>query len=278
MTKLRPVGLLVSISLLGATMRIGGYTYISVIAAAVFSVVSPGAIAAPDEIQVYTEEMDDPGQSGLELHVNYVLKGAREPSFEGEMQSHHRLQVTPEFSYGLTKTLEAGLYLPVALSSDGNLYGNGLRFRLKYIAPREENARLFWGLNTELGYSAPRVSDSRLGLELRPIIGYRDRRWLISFNPILDTDLSNNVSREPKFEPALKVARKTGEGVHAGLEYYGEYGPIHQRLPARERGHYLYAVVDLELKGFDINFGIGRGMENASDQWVAKAIIAFPFK
>lgn len=259
-------------------MRIGGYISGGVIAAAVFSLASPGAVAAPDEIQVYTDDMDDPGQYGLELHVNYALKGAKEPSFEGEMQSNHRLQVTPEFSYGLTKTLEAGLYLPAALSSDGDLYGNGLRLRLKYIAPREPDARFFWGLNGELGYSARRVSESRAALELRPIIGYRDQGWLISFNPIVGTDLSSGVSNAPKFEPALKVARKTAEGVHAGLEYYGEYGPIHHLLPAAERAHYLYAVVDLESKGYEINFGIGRGMENATDQWVAKAIIGFPFK
>jgi len=253
-------------------------TCISVIAATAIALASTAAMAAPDEIQVYTEDMDDPGQYGLELHVNYALKGAKEPSFPGEMQSHHRLQVTPEFSYGLTKTLEAGLYLPAAMSSDGNLYGNGLRFRLKYIAPREDGARFFWGMNAELGYSAHRVAESHAGLELRPILGYRDQRWLIAFNPILDTDLSTNVSRAPKFEPALKVARKTGEGVYAGLEYYGEFGPAHHLLPAAERAHYLYAAVDMEAKGYDINFGIGRGMKNASDQWVAKAIIAFPFK
>ena len=259
-------------------MHIRSFGFGSLAVAFVVGLASPAVIAAPDEIQVYTEELDDPGEYSLELHVNYALKGAKEPEFAGEMQSHHRLQVTPEFSYGLTKTLEAGLYLPAALSSDGNLYGNGIRFRLKYIAPREEGARFFWGLNGELGRSARRVSESRVGLELRRIIGYRDQRWLISFNPILDTDLSSGVSNAPKFEPALKVARRVAESVHAGLEYYGEYGPAHHLLPAAERAHYLYATVDMEAKGYDINFGIGRGMENAGDKWVAKAIIAFPFK
>lgn len=250
----------------------------SVLVASVVSFISPGVIAAPDEIQVYTEELNDPGQYGLELHLNYALKGAKQPEFDGEMQSHHRLQVTPEFSYGLTRTLEAGLYLPVARSADGKLYGNGVRVRLKYIAPREEGARFFWGVNAELGRSARRVSDSRYGLELRPIIGYRDQDWLVSFNPILDTDLSSGVSNAPKFEPALKIGRKAAKGVHAGLEYYGEYGPIRDPLPASERAHYVYAVADVETKGFDINFGIGRGMKNAGDQWVAKAIVSFPFK
>ena len=245
---------------------------------AISSLTGPAAMAAPDEIQVYTEDLDDPGQFGLELHINYPLKGAKTPSFEGEMQSHHRLQVTPEFSYGLSKSLEAGLYLPAAMSADGNLYQNGIRARLKYIAPREDGARFFWGLNTELGHYARRVSESSTALELRPIIGYRDARWLLVFNPILDTDLSANVSRAPQFEPALKVARKTGHGAYLGLEYYGEYGPAHHLLPAAERAHYLYAAVDFEAKGYDINFGIGHGFENASDKLVAKAIIAFPFK
>jgi len=247
-------------------------------AVAVLGFISPGAIAAPDEIQVYTEEMNDPGKFGLELHTNYVIEGAKEASYEGEMPSHHLLQVTPEFSYGVTKTLEAGLYVPVAVSPDGNAYGNGLRFRLKFIAPREEGEPFFWGLNGELGYSARRASQSDWGMELRPIIGRRTENWLVSFNPIVNMDLSNNLSREPKFEPALKLTRKAGEGINAGLEYYGEYGPIHHLLPANERSHYLYVVTDVEKKGFDVNFGIGRGFVNATDTWVAKAIIAFPFK
>lgn len=250
----------------------------SLVTAASLALISPIGFAAPDEIQVYTEEMDDPGEFGLELHVNYAIDGARQAGFEGEKPAHHVLQVTPEFSYGITKSLEAGLYVPFALSPDGNTYNNGVRFRLKFIAPREEGETFFWGLNTEVGYSTRRVSESYWGMELRPIIGYRSENWLVSFNPILDMSLSNNVSREPNFEPALKVTRKVSEGLQAGLEYYGEYGPLHHTLPANERAHYLYGVVDIEKKDFDINFGIGHGFDNASDQWVAKAIIAFPFK
>ena len=258
-------------------MKFVGYAC-GLAAAAAFGLTSSGALAAPDEIQVYTEEMNDPGEFGLELHVNYAIKGAKEPGYAGEMPSHHMLQVTPEFSYGLSKTLEAGLYLPVAIAPDGNAYGNGLRFRLKHIAPREEGELFFWGLNGEIGYSTRRVSPNYWGMELRPIVGYRSEDWLVSFNPILNMALSTNVSREPNFEPALKLARKVADGVHGGVEYYGEYGPIHHLLPANERAHYLYGVVDIEKKDFDINFGIGRGFVNATDTWVAKAIIAFPFK
>jgi hypothetical protein len=40
----------------------------------------------------------------------------------------------------------------------------------------------------------------------------------------------------------------------------------------------LYFVVDFERKGFGVNFGIGRGLTNASDDWVIKAIVSIPLK
>jgi hypothetical protein len=239
---------------------------------------SPVMLAAPDEIQVYTEEMNDPGEFGLELHVNYVIEGAKTSSYEGESPSHHMLQTTPEFSYGISKNWEAGMYVPVAYEENGNLYGNGLRLRMKYMTTPAAGSSVFMGLNTEIGYSNKRVSESEWGMELRPIIGIRTENWLLSFNPILNMDLSPDFSHQAQFEPALKVSRKVVEGLHAGLEYYGEYGYTNDILPASQRVNYLYAAMDIEQKDFDINFGIGWGDSNAPDKLIAKAIIAFPFK
>jgi hypothetical protein len=246
------------------------------LAAAAWAVAGPAA-AAPDEIQVATDEIVAPGSYGLELHINHALHGLREPGYPGQLPSHHVLQATPEFSYGIDRTLEAGLFLPVVLAPDGGRYLNGVRGRLKYIAPREEGAKFFWGLNTELGYNARRSSESYVTLELRPILGYRDENWLLSLNPILSTNLSPTASRATEFEPALKVARRAGEELHAGFEYYGAYGPVSHFAPAGERQHYLYGVLDFETGGVDFNIGIGRGKGDGADRWVAKAIIAFSF-
>ncbi|MBS1158316.1 MAG: hypothetical protein H6R15_735 [Proteobacteria bacterium] len=48
-------------------------------------------------------------------------------------------------------------------------------------------------------------------------------------------------------------------------------------LPARERSHYIYGVLDMARRGLDLNLGIGRGFTNAEDRWVVKAILAIPF-
>lgn len=236
------------------------------------------AMAAPDEIQVYTEELNAPGEFGLEQHLNYTIKGRQTPDYQGQMTSHHVMQVTPEFSYGLTDTLEAGLYVPVAFTTGGNSYLNGLRLRLKYIAPRQHEQEVFYGLNVEVGRDAYRTSESLSGMELRPIIGYRDTTWLVSFNPILNMALASNASHQPQFEPSLKLTHRAGVGMHGGLEYYGEYGPLSHWLPGDQRAHTVYAVVDVEKSDLDINFGIGRGFVNAADKWVMKAIIALPFE
>lgn len=237
-----------------------------------------GAIAAPDEIQVYTEELNAPGEFGLEQHLNYTIRGQQTPDYPGQMTSHHVTQITPEFSYGLTDTFEAGLYVPVAVTSAGDTFLNGLRVRVKYIAPRQDEEEVFYGLNVEVGRDAPRTSESISGMELRPIIGYRDAQWLASFNPILNMALAGEVSRQPQFEPSWKLTHRMSAATRGGFEYYGEYGPLNNLLPRDQRAHSLYAVVDVATDDLDINFGIGRGFVNAADDWVMKAIIALPFK
>lgn len=239
---------------------------------------SAQASAVDDEIQVYTDDMNKPGEYGVELHVNYVLDGEKQAAYADGSPSHHLLQATPEFSYGITPNWEAGMYVPVAYEANGNLYGNGLRLRMKYIATPAEGSNLFWGLNVEYGYSSPRVSESAWGMELRPIIGCHTGDWLLSFNPILNMDLSENFNHSPQFEPALKVARKVSDHLQAGFEYYGEYSYTNDLLPQDQRINYLYAALDYEKDDFGVNFGIGRGDGNAPDSWIAKAIIAFPFR
>ncbi len=233
--------------------------------------------AAPDEIEVYTDEISKPADYGLELHMNHSMVGTQTAGYPGQMPSDHISQATPEFYYGLTPTLEAGLYLPMSTDTRGNSNINGLRVRLKYIAPHEHEDELFWGVNGEIGHASVRSSQSAGVAEIRPIIGYRSNGWLASFNPILNMGLSSNVSHIPNFEPSLKLTHSLIGQIHAGAEYYGEYGPINQMLPSNQRSHTLYGVIDVENADYDLNFGLGRGNVNATDRWMLKAVATVPF-
>jgi hypothetical protein len=243
---------------------------------AAFAIVATEVAAAPEEIQVYTDDVNEPGEFGLEMHVNYVVDGFRQPSYAGQLPTHHVLQMTPEFSYGFAKNWDAGIYLLSAVAPDGNVYGNGAKLRIKYIAPA--NGAVFWGVNVELGRTSRRVTESNMNIELRPIIGWRNDHWLVSFNPIVGVAVSGDAGREPSFAPALKVARKVAEGVQVGFEHYADLGGIHHIPAFNQQDHTFYGVVDIETKKFDLNFGIGRGVTGASEKWVAKMIVGIPFK
>jgi hypothetical protein len=59
--------------------------------------------ASSDEIQVYDDAINKPGEASVDLHVNYVPSGVKVPAYGGEIPAHHNLRITPEFAYGLNK-------------------------------------------------------------------------------------------------------------------------------------------------------------------------------
>ena len=49
--------------------------------------------ALSDEIQVYTDDINAPGEFGLELHINTTPKGRRVPDYRGEVVPNHGLHI-----------------------------------------------------------------------------------------------------------------------------------------------------------------------------------------
>lgn len=234
--------------------------------------------AVGDEVQVYTDEINDPGQFGLEMHMNYAASGAKQPAYQGELPSHHVFQTTAEFSYGMTKTLEAGLYLPTTLNMNTNTFsGNGAKLRLKYIAAREEGQQWYWGINTELGRVSKRISESAWNMEFRPIIGMENADWLIAANPNLEFGLSDGVSRVPEFSPSVKVGYTVAPRVKAGIEYYAEMGPLNDIRSWGRQSHFAYGAIDIDRGSWDVNIGVGRGFNEAPEKWVIKGVVGMSF-
>lgn len=232
--------------------------------------------SAEDEIQVYIDDMSEPGEFGIEVHTNHVLNGPTKPSFEGEIPTNRVTQFTPEFAYGITKNLEAGMYFPpLAVTSKGQVYENGIRLRLKYIADPPSNKNIFWGLNTEYGYSTRRVSETNWNLEFRPILGYKNNDWLISFNPILNTAMSGK-NHTPEFEPCLKVGYVLRHGFMLGFEDYIGLGPTNNMTNLRQSENIAYLALDIAKGNLDINIGVGYGLSNTNEKGVIKMIFALP--
>ena len=150
---------------------------------------------------------------------------------------------------------------------------------MKWIAfkPAEGGAGMFAGLNVEVGAVNERLEQGRPIVELRPILGYRNEDWLVAFNPVIDkTFRSRYVSSKPEFGPSIKIARNIGGENALGIEYYDEMGPFGNFEPARKQSQQLFLALDAGGVAVPFNFGIGRGLNAASDKWTVKAIFEVP--
>ncbi len=240
----------------------------------------PAQAALSDEIQVYADDINATREFGLELHANFTPSGRRIPDYPGEAVPHHGLRITPEFSYGLTPTLEAGLYLPLNRDASGNTEAAGLKLRLKWLPLRgsEEVGGWFLGVNGELSRLRRSYSESRNSFELRVMGGYRSPDWLVAVNPVFGWNLSDGYrGQSPDFSLATKVARTVAPGLQLGAELYMDMGTTARILPLAQQSNTLYAALDFKLKGWDINLGLGKGLTASADNYTVKAIFGIPF-
>ena len=233
------------------------------------------AFAQGDEIQVYDGGLAPVGVFNLTLHNNYTPKGIETPSFEGGVTSHHSFNGVPEWALGVTNWFEAGLYLPL-YTYDKNLgFGlDGLKLRTLFAVPHAEDRRFFYGANFEFSINAERWDPTRFTSEVRPIVGWHvSPRFDFIVNPIVDTAYDGFKNLE--FVPSVRLAVNPTESWSLALETYSDFGRVSGFAPVSEQTHQIFGVVDHVTKGgFEMEFGVGAGVTDASDSVTVKLILA----
>ncbi|MDE1918528.1 MAG: hypothetical protein KGJ57_21395 [Sphingomonadales bacterium] len=247
--------------------------------ALILSAQAAPALAAPEEIQVYMDEMDKPGHYGLDVHLNQVPDGALTDDYPGEQQSLHRLRITPEFSYGITPNLEAGLYLPLAtLDGQGRLDPGGVKGRLKFIAPRSEGQNWWWGANFEIGHVDHKLDINPWNAELKGIIGMRSGKWTLAENANVDFVVSGPQSHSPEVEFDSKIDYAVSKKVSLGVESYNGMGSFAHFGTPGASDQSVFAVADVDMGHWALNVGVGRGFGTNADSTIVKAILSVPLE
>ena len=242
-----------------------------------FVLKSAACLAAPEEIQVYLDDVTQPGRFGTDLHNNFVISGSSTPDYEGAIAPRHVYRFTPEFYYGVNNTLELGLYLLTTTRPGFVSQYEGEKVRVKYIAPHDEERGSFWGANLEIGKTSIRVSEAPWNAELKGIYGFRADRWILAVNSNFDWSLSGQVNTPLSLEVDTKLGYKTDAGPQLGIESYNELGPVRDLGHINKLSQTLYGVIDTQLGQFDLNAGIGRGLTSVSDRWVFKFILGIHY-
>lgn len=236
------------------------------------------AHAAPEEIQVYLDDLVGTGHFGTDVHNNYVISGDATPPYPGGEAPEHVYRLTPEFYYGLTDSLELGLYVLTTRQPGRDPTLDGSKLRVKFIAPHDGSQGAFWGANLEIGETSLRVSPQPWGTELKTIYGYRWSRWLVAANLNLDWTGKAPFAGPVSLDVDTKLAYTTDAGYQLGFESYNELGEASHLGHLSQNSEVIYAVLDTDLgKSMDLDAGIGRGLTTASDRWVVKFILGFHF-
>lgn len=222
------------------------------------ALISADCLAAPEEIQVYMDEMNDPGKFGLDLHNNYVFSGSGLPQYPGGIPPVHIYRLTPEFSYGLTSSIELGAYFLTSYRSASGAAADGEKIRVKFIAPKDPGQSYFWGANLEVGRVDSGLEPNPWNAELKEIYGFRTGLWTVAFNGNLDWSLSGPYQPPLSFEVDTKISY--GNRYKFGFESYNEVGFVQKPGPLSQFSQTVYAVIDTELLGWELNFGLGKGL------------------
>lgn len=233
------------------------------------------ANAASEEIQVYLDDKEAPGDVSIDWHNNYVFSNRLAPEYAGQRPSEHVYRLTPEINIGLTDTLEFGIYLLTSHDAEGGLNGDGGKLRLKYIAPHESEG-MFWGVNLEMGKQALAVAPKPWNAELKGILGWHLGPWTLGAN--ISAESAMDVRGGPVTGGLdIKANYAITQKTQIGLESYNDLGPLSHFQSLSANSKTMYAVIDTEIGEYGFNAGIGRGLNAVSDQWILKFIVSTKF-
>ena len=245
-------------------------------AAVLLVAAAQAARAQTDEIQVYTGEINAPGQFGVTLHNNYTAIGRAAPEFPRAVIPEHSLNGVPEYAYGAADWLEFGAYLPLySVTRDGRFLINGSKLRVLFAEPHADERSFFYAVNFEFSWNARHWATRHWAAEIRPIIGVRAGPVDFIVNPIVDVDFTGVGSLD--FAPAIRLAYNFSKPWAAALEHYADYGDVRRFEAANRQQQTLFAVVDYGGAAVGVEFGIGHGFTAASDALILKLMLTKSF-
>ena len=226
------------------------------------------------EIQVYGAETMDKGQTMFELHSNYTFKGGQD-IVKGVLPSYHSVHETIEITHGITDNFELGFYLFTNYTPNHGWKIIGSHLRPRIAAPEKWKLPVGLSLSAEIGWQSKEYSAETFSMEIRPIIDKTIGKLYMSLNPVLGVTFQGfDKPSAPAFAPNFKASYAASSKMSIGAEYYGDLGPLNQFEKLPEQNHAIFFVADLYVDPkWEINFGPGFGLTDATDGFVFKMIL-----
>lgn len=224
--------------------------------------------AAPFEIKIHDELIAELHESSYEIETNLYQSSAAQGIKTDVFQT--RL----EYAYGIAQGNEIGGNIFLS-NYNGVSYVNGGKISQMFIPTHDEQGIWHYGIKNEIVYLKDIGTENQLYWEMTPILALQLQKWRFTINPSIDFGL--NKSGGVVFAPAGKIAYSVTPHTSIGAEYYSEMSNTTNTFPISQRFNTAYLVVDSKIDKSTINFGVGKGTNLNSDNWVVKLIAAIAF-
>ena len=236
------------------------------------------ALGVQDEMQIYTDELTEAGEFALEFQGSFIPTKRPPLSDERLDSAAHTLRISPDVSYGLTPNLQIGAQIFAVIDGSGHSSADGGRLELTYMGKKADDDGYFWGFLVEAGRLPRVMSTARLNAEIKGIFGYRNEQWLLAVNPIIDKKISGEGVGEPAdLGLNLKASYRVAPGLHLGIEHFGDLGAVNNVGHLSSQSQQTFLTTDMKVGKWELNGGVGRGWNDASDKWAFKFVIGIPF-
>jgi len=191
------------------------------------------------------------------------------------LPSYHAIHEAVEFTTGLAKNFELGLYLFTNVTPGHGFQVIGTHIRPRVSAPESWSIPVGLSLSGEIGYQKSTYSEDTWNVEVRLIIDKQWDKFYATFNPTLGIALKGiSGMHTPVFEPNVKISYQFFEKASLGLEYYGGMGYITHPDPLKDQSHALYAAYDLVGNAaWELNIGAGIGLTQVTEGLVGKVLV-----
>lgn len=228
------------------------------------------------EVQVYGSELVPLKATMVELHTNFTFQGSKS-SDDGTLPTNHQLHETLEVTHGWSEWFETGFYLFTSHQPGRSLDFVGTHIRPRVSIPERYKLPVGLSLSTEFGYQRPIYSADTWTWEIRPIVDKQIGKAYFSFNPTLDKSFHGpEQKRGVAFSPNVKASYDVVKHVAAGIEYYGNYGPVTGFDPLRQQEQQILPAIDLDLgPRWEFNLGVGVGVTGVTDHLLVKWILGY---
>jgi hypothetical protein len=221
------------------------------------------ARSAPFEIKVHDDLITEQNQSGFEMETHLF-----QPNLAQGIGSNV-FQTRLEYAYGVLKNNEIGVN--VFLSNyNGTTNVNGGKIGHMYIPTHEESGIWHYGVKNEIIYLKEINGEDTVLYELTPILAIQLNKFRLTLNPSIEIHTSKG--NELTFAPSGKIAYAINPITSVGFEYYSEMINVDNVFPVAQRSNTAYLVIDTEFNHSHIGFGLGKGVNESSDNWVIKLI------